>query len=138
MSLLSIARSSSLGNSFRISLTVFGLFCYCHLARPWFRFSTRTSSVGLALCLFAFTRATSVVLFSWRELTTERNEIRSVNFDPLLLETRGVFFWKALRENFSTFFSGRVRRLFSARTEFPYTPSKNLSGYMRSFLGEQC
>ena len=31
MSLLSVAGSSSLGNSFRISLTVFGRFCYCHL-----------------------------------------------------------------------------------------------------------
>ena len=32
-------------------------------ARPWFRFSTRTSSVaGLALCLVAFARATLVVL----------------------------------------------------------------------------
>ena len=66
-------------------------------------------------------------------LATERNQIRSVNFDPLLLETRGVLFWRAFRENFSTFFSGRVRRLFSARTEFPYTPSINWSGYMRSF-----
>ena len=30
VSLLTVARSSSLGNSFWISLTVFGLFCYCH------------------------------------------------------------------------------------------------------------
>ena len=30
MSLLTVARSSSLGNSFLIRLTVFGLFCYCH------------------------------------------------------------------------------------------------------------
>ena len=57
-------------------------------------------------------------------LATERNQIRSVNFDPLLLETRGVFFWKAFRENVSTFFSGRVQRLFSARTEFPTLPLK--------------
>ena len=33
-------------------------------ARPWFRFSKRTSSVaGLALCLVAFSRASLVVLF---------------------------------------------------------------------------
>ena len=36
----------------------------CDQARPWFRFSKRTSSVaGLALCLVAFSRATLVVLF---------------------------------------------------------------------------
>ena len=44
-------------------------------------------------------------------LVTERNQLRSVYFDPLLLEARGVFFRKAFGENFSTFFSGRVRRL---------------------------
>ena len=123
VSLLTVARTSSLGNSFRISLTVFWLFCYCHLARPWFRFSTRTSSVaGLALYSVAFTRATLVVLFSWRErysrssywaltltlipasrieirvflLATERNQIGSVYFDPLLLEARGVVFLESI------------------------------------------
>ena len=138
----------------------------CNQARPWFRFSTRTSSVaGLALCLVAFTRATIIscsllvartvqpffllsfdldINTRWRIeilvflLATERNQIRSVNFDPLLLETRGVFFLESISWNFSTFFSGRVRRLFSARSEFPYTPSINWSGYMRSFLGAQC
>ena len=36
----------------------------CDQARPWFRFSKRTSSVaGLALCLVAFSRASLVVLF---------------------------------------------------------------------------
>ena len=36
----------------------------CDQARPWFRFSKRTSSVaGLALCLVAFSRACLVVLF---------------------------------------------------------------------------
>ena len=84
-----------------------------------------------------------VIIPAWRieiivfPLATERNQIRGMNFDPLLFETRGVFFWKAFRENLSTFFSGRVRRLFSARTEYPYTSSKNWSGYMRSFLGAQ-
>ena len=68
--------------------------------------------------------ARTVKPFFLRSFDTERNQIRSVNFDPLLLETRGVS-WKAFRENFSSFFSGRVRRLFSARTEFPYTPPKN-------------
>ena len=123
VSLLTVARSSSLGNSFWISLTIFGLFCYCHLARPWFRFSTRTSSVaGLVLYSVAFTRATLVVLFSWRErysrssywaltltlipasrieirvflLATERNQIGSVYFDPLLLEARGVVFLESI------------------------------------------
>ena len=34
----------------------------CDQARPWFRFSTRTSSVaGLAFCLVASTRATVVI-----------------------------------------------------------------------------
>ena len=38
----------------------------CDQARPWFRFSKRTSSVaGLSLCLVAFSRASLVVLF-WR------------------------------------------------------------------------
>ena len=123
VSLLTVTRTSSLGNSFRISLIVFSLFCYCHLARPWFRFSTRTSSVaGLALYSVAFTRATSVVLFSWRErysrsfywaltltlipasrieirvflLATERYQIGSVYFDPLLLEARGMVFYGKL------------------------------------------
>ena len=71
-------------------------------------------------------------------LATECKQIRSVYFDLILLGARGVFFWKAFRENFSTFFSGRVRRLFSARIEFPYTHFKNWSGYMRSLLGAQC
>ena len=127
VSLLTVTRTSSLGNSFRISLTIFWLFSYCHLARPWFRFSTRTSSVaGLALYSVAFTRATSVVLFSWRErysrsfywaltltlipasrieirvflLATERNQIESVYFDPLLLEARGMFFLESISGKF--------------------------------------
>ena len=120
--------------------------------------------VGFVLSCFYKSNFNLVVLFSWRErynrffylaltltlipawrieilvflLATERNQIRSVNFDPLLLETRGVFFLESISWNFSTFFSGRVRRLFSARSEFPYTPSINWSGYMRSFLGAQC
>ena len=55
-----------------------------------------------------------VVIPAWRIeiivflLATERNQIRSMNFNPLLLETRGVLFWKAFRENLSTLFSGRV------------------------------
>ena len=120
VSLLTVARTSSLGNSFRISLTVFWLFCNFHLARPWFRFSTRISSVaGLALYSVAFTRETSGVLFSWLQrysrsfywaltltlipasrieirvflLASERNQIGSVHFDPLLLEVRGVVFF---------------------------------------------
>ena len=36
----------------------------CDQARPWFRFSKRTSSLaGLALCLVVFSRASLVVLF---------------------------------------------------------------------------
>ena len=36
----------------------------CDQARPWFRFSKRTSSLaGLALCLVAFSRASLVALF---------------------------------------------------------------------------
>ena len=153
MSLLTVACTSSLGNSFRISLTVFWLFCYCHLASPWFRFSTRTSSVaGLALYSVSFTRATSVFLFSWREryscsfywaltltlIPASRIEIligywtqpnrECVFRSSSAWSWRCGFFWKAFLENFSTFFSGRVRRLFSARTEFPYAPSKNWSG----------
>ena len=49
----------------RITLTVSALLLpLCDQARPWFRFSKRTSSVaGLALCLVAFSRASLVVLF---------------------------------------------------------------------------
>ena len=149
VSLMTVACTSSLGNSFRISLTVFWLFCYCHLARPWFRFSTRTSSVaGLALYSVAFTRATSVVLFSWRErysrsfywaltltlipgsrieirvflLATERNQ-EGVCISILFCLKHG-FFWKAFRENFTTFFSGRVRRLSSGAQSFRTLPLK--------------
>ena len=44
-------------------------------------------------------------------LATARNQLRTVYFDPLLLQARGVFFWKAFRENLGTFFHGGVRRL---------------------------
>ena len=44
-------------------------------------------------------------------LATERNQLRTVYFDPLLLQARGVFFWKAFRQNLGTFFHEGVRRL---------------------------
>ena len=69
MSLLTGARSSSLGNSFRISLKVFKLFCYCHFViRQDHGFSSShephqlAAVAGLGLCLVAITRATVVVL----------------------------------------------------------------------------
>ena len=74
MSLLTGARIIFLGTSY--SLTVFGLFCYCHFVirqdGPWFRFSKRTSLVaGLLCCFVAFTRAPLVSnltrSLSWRE-----------------------------------------------------------------------
>ena len=40
-------------------------------------------------------------------LATERNQLRTVYFDPLLLQARGVLFWKAFRDNLGTFFSWR-------------------------------
>ena len=44
------------------SLATVLLFPLCDQARPWFRFSTRTSSVaGLAFFLVAATRATLVI-----------------------------------------------------------------------------
>ena len=44
------------------SLATVLLFPLCDQARPWFRFSTRTSSVaGLAFFLVASTRATLVI-----------------------------------------------------------------------------
>ena len=63
MSLLAVARNSSLGNSLNKlnSIWTVLLLPLCNQARPRFRFSTRTSSVvGLALCLVAFTRATLI------------------------------------------------------------------------------
>ena len=46
------------------SVWTVSLLPLCDQARPWFRFSKRTSSVaGLALCLVAFSRASLVVLF---------------------------------------------------------------------------
>ena len=44
-------------------------------------------------------------------LATERNQLRTVYFDPPLLQARGVFSWIAFCENLSTFFYGRVRGL---------------------------
>ena len=44
-------------------------------------------------------------------IASERNQLRSVYFDPLLIQARGVFSWIAFRENLSTFFYGRVRGL---------------------------
>ena len=32
-------------------------------------------------------------------LASERNQLRRVYFDPFLLQARGVFLWKAFREN---------------------------------------
>ena len=52
-------RSSSLGDNFWISDCSVIQFPLCDQTRPWFRFSTRTSSVaGLAFFLVASTRAT--------------------------------------------------------------------------------
>ena len=108
------------------------LLLLCDQARPWFRFYTWTSSVAeLALCLVALTWATLVTSVLWRVLVsrsvyltfdlvhkypregskilafllaTERNQLWSVYFDPLLLEAWSVFFRNAFCENFSTFF----------------------------------
>ena len=45
------------------SVWTVSLLPLCDQARPWFRFSKRTSSVaGLALCLVAFSRASLLVL----------------------------------------------------------------------------
>ena len=61
VSLLTGARSFSLGNSFWKSVTIFGLFCYCHFVISW---SGKTMvsvlqanliSVGLALCFVSAT-----------------------------------------------------------------------------------
>ena len=80
---MSLSQNCSLSNDFQTPTCVFSknnvsvsplvvtfnslatvlLLLFCVQARPWFRFSTRTSSVAwLALCLVAFTRATLVVV----------------------------------------------------------------------------
>ena len=105
VSLWTGARSSSLGDNFWISLNSLAtvlLFPICDHARPWFRFSTRASSVAeLAFCLVALTRATLVIcsvllLFS------------SVNCDYVECWYRLARFWQMLTD-----FHGRANHSFA-------------------------
>ena len=83
----------------------------CDHGRPWFRFSTQTSSVaGLALCLVAFTRVTLVVLFRGENGTA----VLSLSFE-LELELAQSFRTLPLKKQ------ERIRFLSGARClNFPF------------------
>ena len=104
--------------------TVLRLSCYCQ--NPWFRFSTRTSSVAeLDLHLVSFKRNFNFFLFcivAGTVLSVWISEWKIENYcfqEPITYtecafrssSARSVFYWNAFRENSSFFFTGRVRGL---------------------------
>ena len=97
-------RSSSLGDNFFNKLNGLATvlwFPLCDKARPWFRFSTRTSSVaGLAFFLVASTRATLVICSAL--------VICSVNCVYVKCWWRLVRFWQMLTD-----FHGRANQSFA-------------------------